>query len=220
MGKILLFFFPISCLLSPFSFLLSSPHPYPPNWDDLQNNVGWKLVKETDRVNVYTKQLPDSPIPALRAEIISDVKMELLADAAWLVEKSTDVFPNAFIIDAGVYHRRSDSSYSAFQILDVPFLSPRLYQFNSIRLGNSIHWVRKDTVNTELNPDGLLLPPVNFGSWVVTQEGAKSKLTYRVCTDPGGDVPHWIVNQANQRYLPQMLEDIVHFAGKKYTDAP
>jgi hypothetical protein len=119
-----------------------------------------------------------------------------------------------------VYHRRSDSSYSAFQILDVPFLSPRLYQFNSIRLGNSIHWVRKDTVNTELNPDGLLLPPVNFGSWVVTQEGAKSKLTYRVCTDPGGDVPHWIVNQTNQRYLPQMLEDIVHFAGKKYTDAP
>ena len=177
--------------------------------------MGWELVKETDRVNVYTKQLPDSPIPALRAEIISDVKMELLADAAWLVEKSTDVFPNAFIIDAGVYHRRSDSSYSAFQIFDVPFLSPRLYQFNSIRLGNSIHWVRKDTVNTELNPDGLLLPPVNFGSWVVTQEGAKSKLTYRVCTDPGGDVPHWIVNQANQRYLPQMLEDIESFARNK-----
>jgi hypothetical protein len=131
------------------------------------------------------------------------------------VEKSTVVFPNAFIIDAGVYHRRSDSSYTAFQVFDVPFLSPRLYQFNSIRLGNSIHWVRTDTLRAKLNPENYLLPPVNFGSWVVTQEGNKSKLTYRICTDPGGDVPHWIVNQANQRYLPQMLVDIESFAEKK-----
>jgi len=172
------------------------------------------LVKETDRVLVYSKLLPDSPIPALKAEILSDVKMEKLADAAWLVEKSTLVFPNAFIIDAGVYHRRSDASYTAYQVYEVPFLSPRLYQFNSIRLGNSIHWVRTDTLRAELNPENHLLPPVNFGSWVVTQEGNKTKLTYRVCTDPGGDVPHWIVNLANQRYLPLMLEDIVHFAEK------
>ena len=207
-------------LLSPFSFLLSSPHPYPPNWDKLQNNEGWELVKETDRVNVYSKQLPDSPIPALKAEIISDVKMELLVDAAWLVEKSTEVFPNAHIIDAGVYYRRSDTSYTAYQVFDVPFLSPRLYQFNSIRLGNSIHWVKTDTVNTKLNPDRKLLPPVNFGSWEITHEGEKSILTYRICTDPGGDIPHWIVSQANQRYLPQMLEDIEAFAGSKFPHAP
>ena len=205
---------------SPFSYLLSSPHPYPPNWDKLQNNEGWELVKETDRVNVYSKQLPDSPIPALKAEIISDVKMELLADAAWLVEKSTEVFPNAYIIDAGVYCRRSDTSYTAYQVFDVPFLSPRLYQFNSISLGNSIHWVRTDTVNAKLNPDRKLLPPVNFGSWEITHEGEKSILTYRICTDPGGDIPHWIVAQANQRYLPQMLEDIEAFAGSKFPHAP
>ena len=209
-------------LILNFSFfiMLASPHPYPSSWDELQNNEGWELVKETDRVLVYSKLLPNSPIPALKAEILSDVKMEKLADAAWLVEKSTVVFPNAFIIDAGVYHRRSDSSYTAFQVFDVPFLSPRLYQFNSIRLGNSIHWVRTDTVNAKLNPDRKLLPPVNFGSWEITHEGEKSILTYRICTDPGGDIPHWIVSQANQRYLPQMLEDIEAFAGSKFPHAP
>lgn len=200
----------IGALLS-FFLVIANDHHYPDNWSDLQNNVGWELVKETERVNVYSKLLPDSPIPALKAEIFSDVKMDVLADAAWLVEKSTEIFPNAFIIDAGVYQRRSDTSYTAFQIFDIPFLSPRLYQFNSIRLGNSIHWVRTDTLNTKFNTGNLILPPVNFGSWSVTQEGNKSKLTYRVCTDPGGDVPHWIVNQANQRYLPQMLEDIEFF---------
>ena len=50
--------------------------------------------------------------------------------------------------------------------------------------------------------------------------GGKSILTYRICTDPGGDIPHWIVSQANQRYLPQMLEDIEAFAGSKFPHAP
>ena len=204
-------------LLTPYSLLLllASNHPYPQSWNDLQNNEGWEMIKETDRVTIFSKQLNDSPLPSYKAEIISDVKMYLLADAAWLVENSTEVFPNAFIIDAGVYHRRSDTSYTAFQVFDIPFLSPRLYQFDSIRHGNSIHWVRTDTVSAGHNPENLLLPPVNFGSWEVEQAGNQSKLTYRLCTDPGGNVPLWIVEQANQRYLPQMMLDIESFAREK-----
>ena len=201
-------------LLPPSSFLLlfASNHPYPQSWNDLQNNEGWELIKEMDRVKIFGKQLEDSPLPSYKAEIISDVEMYLLADAAWLIENSTEIFPNAFIIDAGVYHRRSDTSYTAFQVYDIPFLSPRLYQFDSIRHGNSIHWVRTDTVSAGHNPGNLLLPPVNFGSWEVEQVENQSKLTYRLCTDPGGNVPLWIVEQANQRYLPQMLLDLESYA--------
>ena len=204
-------------LLTPYSLLLllASNHPYPQSWNDLQNNEGWELIKEMDRVTIFSKELNDSPLPSYKAEIISDVEMYLLADAAWLVENSTEIFPNAFIIDAGVYHRRSDTSYTAFQVYDIPFLSPRLYQFDSIRHGNSIHWVRTDTVSAGHNPENLLLPPVNFGSWEVEQAGNQSKLTYRLCTDPGGNVPLWIVEQANQRYLPQMMLDIESFAREK-----
>ena len=204
-------------LLTPYSLLLllASNHPYPQSWNTLQNNEGWELIKEMDRVKIFSKQLEDSPLPSYKAELISDVEMYLMADAAWLVENSTEIFPNAFIIDAGVYHRRSDTSYTAFQVYDIPFLSPRLYQFDSIRHGNSIHWVRTDTVSAGHNPENLLLPPVNFGSWEVEQAGNQSKLTYRLCTDPGGNVPLWIVEQANQRYLPQMMLDIESFAREK-----
>ena len=204
-------------LLTPYSLLLllASNHPYPQSWNDLQNNEGWEMIKETDRVTIFSKQLNDSPLPSYKAEIISDVEMYLLADAAWLIENSTEIFPNAFIIDAGVYHRRSDTSYTAFQVFDIPFLSPRLYQFDSIRHGNNIHWVRTDTVYPGHNPENLLLPPVNFGSWEVEQAGNQSKLIYRVCTDPGGNVPLWIVKQANQHYLPQMMLDIESFAKEK-----
>ena len=195
-----------------FFCLLALDNQYSKSWDALQNNNDWELIKKTGRVKIFSKEMDVSPLPAFRAELISSVELNKLADAAWLVENSTEVFPNAFITDAGVYHWRNDTSYTAFQVFDIPFLSPRLYQFDSIRHGNSIHWVRTDTVNLGLNPENLLLPPVNFGSWEVEQAGNRSKLTYRVCTDPGGDVPLWIVEQANQRYLPQMLLDLESYA--------
>ena len=203
-------------ILNTFLFIVeASGHQYPQGWDELQDNEGWKLVKKTDRVQILIKQLNVSPLPAFRAELISDVDSDRLVEAAWRVEKSTEVFPNAYIIDAGVYYKRSSTSYTAFQEFDIPFLAPRLYQFNSIRLENIIHWNRADTVNLSFNPDELLLPPVNFGSWEIQNLGHQSKIIYRVCTDPGGDVPLWIVEQANQRYLPLMLIDLETYSKGK-----
>ena len=212
MKKYLLFllFFSFSII-----FLFANDYQYPQSWDELQNNDGWKLIKETERVKIYSKKLEVSPLPAYRAEIFSDVRVDRLVDAAWLVEKSPEVFPNAYITDAGIYHRRGDTSYTAYQIFDIPFLSSRLYQFNSIRLGNSIHWVRADALGADYNPDKLLLPPVNFGSWEVAKKGNQSKLTYRLCTDPGGNIPLWVVKQANQYNLPQLLIDLEAYAQKK-----
>ena len=208
--QIFLLFFSFS-----ISILFAYDHQYPPSWYELQNDEGWKLIKETDRVKIYSKQLEVSLLPAYRAEIFSDVKTDWLADAAWLIEKSTEVFPNAYITDAGIYHRRGDTSYTAYQIFDIPFLSPRLYQFNSMRHGNSIHWIKADTINVTYNPDELLLPPVNFGSWEVEKVGNQSKITYRLCTDPGGNVPLWIVEQANQYHLPLLLIDLETYAKEK-----
>ena len=212
----ILFIFKINLLLLlfPLHLLFAYDHQYPPSWEEFQSNEGWKLIKETERVKIYNKQLDAYPLPAVKAEILSDVEMDRLLDAAWLIEKSKEVFPNAYITEAGIYHRRGKTSYTAYQIIDIPFLAPRLYQFNSIRLGNSIHWVRADTLGPDYNPDKLLLPPVNFGSWEVRKEENRSKLTYRLCTDPGGNIPLWVVRQANQYNLPQLLIDLEAY-GKK-----
>ena len=204
-------------LLFSFSIatLFANDHQYPEGWFELQSNDGWEMIWETDRVKIFSKQLDVSPFPAFRAEMISDVKTDELADAAWFIEKSIEVFPNAYIKDSGIYHQRGDTSYTAYQIIDIPFMAPRLYQFNSIRHGNIIHWVKADTVATGYNPDELLLPPVNFGSWEVKKVENQSKLTYRLCTDMGGNVPLWIVNQANKYNLPQLLIDLETYTQKK-----
>ena len=189
---------------------LSAEHQYPYDWGNLQSNNGWEEVSRTDRVTVYKKYLKASPLPALRAELISSVNLQKLIKAAWLVEESVQIFPNAYIDSAGVYLKTSDSSYTAFQIIDIPFMSPRLYQFNSIQTENSIHWA--NALNLNHNPKNMLIPPVNFGSWEIINLGKKSKIIYRICTDPGGDVPLWIVNLANQKYLPLILLDLENYA--------
>ena len=188
--------------------LSGSDHQYPLAWDELQSDEGWELIKETDRIKVFSKEISVSPLPAHRAEIISSLDMETLLKPAWQVEKSMEIFPNAYIVEAGIYKWNGEMGYTAFQLFDIPFMAPRLYQFNSIRLENSVHWSRAVNLDKSLNPNDLLLPPVNFGSWQVEKYGNKSKLIYRLCTDPGGAVPIWIVKMANQRYLPQMLLDL------------
>ena len=192
--------------------LFGNEHHYPDVWNELQNNEGWRLIKETSRVKIFSKDISVSPFPCYRAEIISSLSMSNILTVAWDVEKSTEVFPNAYIVDAGIYHKRGSDSYSAYQLFDIPFMSPRLYQFNSIMLHNKIHWIRTDTLSQIYNPHNLLTPPVNFGSWQVEKYGEKTKLTYSICTNPGGSVPSWIVELANQRYLPQMLLDLEIYA--------
>ena len=198
-----------------FIFTLSgSDHQYPLAWDELQSDEGWELIKETDRIKVFSKEISASPLPAYRAEIISSLDMETLLKPAWQVEKSMEIFPNAYIVEAGIYKWNGETGYTAFQLFDIPFMAPRLYQFNSILLGNSVHWTQTDTLNSSFNPDDIFLPPVNFGSWQVEKYGDRSKLIYRICTDPGGSIPLWIVKMANQRVLPQMLLDLEIYASE------
>ena len=194
--------------------LSANDHQYPQAWDELQSNESWKLIKEIDRIKVFSKEISASPLPAYRAEIISSLDMETLISTAWKVEKSTEIFPNAYIVEAGIYKWNGERRYTAFQLYDIPFMAPRLYQFNSILLENSIHWVRTGNLDESFNPNDILQPPVNFGSWQVEKYGNESKLIHRLCTDPGGDVPLWIVKMANQRVLPQMILDLENYASR------
>ena len=184
-------------------------HEYPKGWEELQSEMNWELIKETERIKIFSKDISVSPLSAFKAELISHVDKKILINTAWNVENSMEVFPNAYMIETGIYKWNGNNRYTAFQIFNIPFLAKRLYQFNSIFLGDSIHWTKTDTIK---NSNKILLPPLNFGNWKVEKIGNKSKITYRLCTDPGGKVPIWIVKKATQHYLPQMLLDLENYA--------
>ena len=175
---------------------------YPSVWDSLMNFIQWKPVKQTEKYQLSEYKFDGYPIPAFKIEMILKAKPKSILDVVWDVTNYPKALPSAFITDSGIY-KKQDSTQAAWQIIDIPFLAPRLYQFQHIRNRNRIDWYNI-SVEQIVNKD-LIIAPVNMGSWIISTKEGKEYLIYIVLTNPGGQIPAWVVKQAQMRVLPQML---------------
>lgn len=200
------FIFPIYGLF--FGFLFSQDFQYPPEWNELFSDSGWTLITKKERIRVFEKPILASPIPAFRIELVTPASTEALLNVAWAVDQYPETLSSAYIVKAGFNHRNSAQHQQGWQIMDIPFLAPRLYQFDHIRHLSRIEWISTQFNQQEDFPEQLIIPPVNFGSWEVLEFDGETKLIYRVCTNPGGSVPSWIVRKTSRNYIPDMLLEL------------
>ena len=201
-----IFIFPIYGLF--FGFLFSQDFQYPPEWHELFSDCGWTLITKKERIRVFEKPILVSPVPAFRVELVTPVSTEALLNVAWAVDQYPETLSSAYIVKAGFNHRNSAQHQQGWQIMDIPFLAPRLYQFDHIRHLSRIDWISTQFNHPEDSPEQLIIPPVNFGSWEVLESDGETKLIYRVCTNPGGVVPSWIVRKTSRNYIPDMLLEL------------
>ena len=201
-----IFIFPIYGLF--FGFLFSQDFQYPPEWHELFSDSGWTLITKKERIRVFEKPILVSPVPAFRVELVTPVSTEALLNVAWAVDQYPETLSSAYIVKAGFNHRNSAQHQQGWQIMDIPFLAPRLYQFDHIRHLSRIEWISTQFNQPEDFPEQLIIPPVNFGSWEVLESDGETKLIYRVCTNPGGVVPSWIVRKTSRNYIPDMLLEL------------
>ena len=200
------FIFPIYGLF--FGFLFSQDFQYPPEWNELFSDSGWTLITKKERIRVFEKPILASPIPAFRIELVTPASAEALLNVAWEVDLYPETLSSSYIVKAGFNHRNSAQYQQGWQIMDIPFLAPRLYQFDHIRHLSRIEWISTQFNQLEDFPEQLIIPPVNFGSWEVLKFDGENKLIYRVCTNPGGSVPSWIVSKTSRNYIPDMLLEL------------
>lgn len=201
-----IFIFPIYGLF--FGFLFSQDFQYPPEWHELFSDSGWTLITKKERIRVFEKPILVSPVPAFRVELVTPVSTDALLNVAWAVDQYPETLSSAYIVKAGFNHRNSAQHQQGWQIMDIPFLAPRLYQFDHIRHLSRIEWISTQFNQPEDFPEQLIIPPVNFGSWEVLESDGETKLIYRVCTNPGGVVPSWIVRKTSRNYIPDMLLEL------------
>ena len=201
-----IFIFPIYGLF--FGFLFSQDFQYPPEWHELFSDSGWTLITKKERIRVFEKPILVSPVPAFRVELVTPVSTEALLNVAWAVDQYPETLSSAYIVKAGFNHRNSAQHQQGWQIMDIPFLAPRLYQFDHIRHLSRIEWISTQFNHPEDSPEQLIIPPGNFGSWEVLESDGETKLIYRVCTNPGGVVPSWIVRKTSRNYIPDMLLEL------------
>ena len=201
-----IFIFPIYGLF--FGFLFSQDFQYPPEWHELFSDSGWTLITKKERIRVFEKPILVSPVPAFRVELVTPASTEALLNVAWAVDQYPETLSSAYIAKAGFNHRNTAQHQQGWQFIDIPFLAPRLYQFDHIRHLSRIEWISTQFNQLEDFPEQLIIPPVNFGSWEVLEFDGENKLIYRVCTNPGGSVPSWIVSKTSRNYIPDMLLEL------------
>lgn len=64
------------------------------------------------------------------------------------------------------------------------------------------------------HPDAVE-PTANVGSWVFEKQPDGTRITYSVCTQPGGSIPTVVQNAATRKTLPDTVGDVVRAARKR-----
>ena len=175
---------------------------YPAIWDTLRNISQWETVYKTEKYELYQYQIKEYPIPAIKIDMLLEADPQSILDVAWDVSNYTSVLPSAFVTSANI-ESKMDSIQTAWHIIDIPLLAPRLYWFRHIRTSNSVDWY-KISVDKDFKNENII-PLFNVGSWKTSELDGKNILTYTVLTDPNGNIPGWIIKKAQMYYLPKML---------------
>lgn len=111
---------------------------------------------------------------------------------------------------------RGEGTALAYQRLELPTLAPRDFTVRhtchaETRADGSTLWVNQWHTDNGAGPprdDGVVRLELNEGSWVLdtVEGGGRTRATYRLRIDPGGEVPAFIVNAAMEMQLPQLFD--------------
>ncbi len=194
-------------------------------WRMLEEDAGWAVhnLDAKGGVDVYKKSLAGVEISAFRGEKIVDVDstalFEVIIDFASQVGLSDDI-----PLTHSVVLKQTPTTIDFWQYLDVPgwTLANDRYWFARAHIERDVggvkghHIQRWQRIDENLYPDALakaravdedaVMTPLNYGSWEVIPQGAgKTKLIYRVVSDPGGRLPKAAQAMATGKTLPDNL---------------
>ncbi len=201
-------------------------------YDLSPTDAGWKQKSDEEYYKTYFREKKGSGI----GEVLMIGVIDGPPSKYFSVVGDYDDFPQfmpytqyvKLLRSKKVNENRTDNY--VFFYLDMPFVS---YRFYTLKLqdeknynGNMgtfrSYWtLEKQGPNhkTPLDPD--IAPHVKEGSKAIETAfnegywlfepidgGEKTKVTYYVCTNPGGSIPDWLVNKANVIALPRLMKAI------------
>jgi hypothetical protein len=176
---------------------------------------GWQSVDGGEGVCVYNRRVPGSPIRAVMARAVIDAAPQrafaVIGDYAHYADFMPYVSDSRVLTDTGATRR-------VFLALDFPlFISDR---YSTIELseaggqpGQAVHRIEWTlAAQAEAVSPGAGGEPlrVNDGVWELRplDGGRRTDVLYYVHTDPGGYLPTWVVELANNVAVPRVVEAV------------
>jgi len=178
------------------------------------NTKPWIKKAETkDGIIVHARPVPGSDIREVKATCrISAAPLNVYKVA---MDPATYEDISEYIETTQIIPSGEKDTWYIYQRLDLPLINDRDYtlRYMSIehpeKLTYQIRWQAatnkgpapiKDVIRVSICDGSITILPEN--------NGTSTTITYALHTDPGGYIPDWLVNIANQRSIPRLLRAI------------
>ncbi len=159
----------------------------------------WEKFDEEDGISVYRRDIPDSPIVALRGEGVIDAPLLRVASVLVDTKRATEWIDS--LAEARTIRKISDTEFVEWDHIATPFvLADRDFVFNAkldLRPKQKQVALNYHSVNDPAAPKTDYVRGVfNYGTFVLTSiaGGKKTHVVAEVLCDPKGSVAKWIVN--------------------------
>lgn len=177
----------------------------------------WELQNEHGGIKVYNREVPGSGVREVLALATINLPASRLFDTVSDYAHYRDFMP--YVKRSEVQSPINDhKKIRVYQELDLPWpISNRYYTIELTRdttqanLGHySITWT---LAHEEIPKETGVQLKVNNGYWQFCTVGENMTfLEYYIHTDPGGMLPQWAVNQANNKAVPDVIHALQHRA--------
>ncbi len=169
-------------------------------------------------VRVAITDGPNGSIRQVLAEAVLDARADSLFAVIADVEQYASFVP--YVVESSIVARDAESIVNYQRLsFGIPFVSPRHYaiRIRTARASGAdgravyrIAWNLAPEIVLPVEP-GAVAVPVNAGFWQLQDVGGEppaTRVIYCVFTDPGGQLPAWIVYRANAESVPRLFDAV------------
>lgn len=156
----------------------------------------WKLKKDKENIQIYTKSIDSSKIKAYKVEMTVESSIEKVKDIITDGDK-LHVW-NYKAIDSKLLEKPSDSEYIIWLALNLPWP----LRNRDVVISLSLKRISQDALRIDVmaasdkyeTQEDYLRITYFKGYWLLEQQDNMVKITHQMHGDPSGNVPSWFVN--------------------------
>lgn len=161
------------------------------SWVSAQSE--WKLEKSGNGINVYTRDTEETEIKEFKASVVISASLNDLIEALSAVDEHPD-----WMSDITYARTLPDNDEIMHYNIKLPFpFKNRYVVMESIGETNGdVHRIEMRTSDAEIeDTDNHIRIPYVKGYWQFTRiDDETTEVVYQFVSDPGGNVPDWLVN--------------------------
>lgn len=179
-----------------------------------QTDSSWVDSYETDdSIAVYSRKVHESRILEFMAVCVIDVPPSIVFRAA--MRRDTYRHTSKYVEEFQIIRSDESNVFYIYQRIAIPLFRDRDYTHRYEEMQDSLHghyslvWTiandkgpppTEDVVRIDVSRGGFEMLPV--------EGGRKTRLICTIYTDPGGNIPGWLVNIGNRSTMPDLLRAI------------